>query len=81
MWLTSGHWIHDSCRMPDTSTKSANNTMVAWSSRRQDALLLSKLVSTNDGSPARLIFQLLRQEDLSISTAWHSIWHGSERTP
>jgi len=30
---------------------------------------------------ARVIFRLLHRADLSTSMAWHSIWHGSERTP
>lgn len=40
----------------------------------------SRHVCIRNGDLERLIFQLLRQEDLSMSMAWHSIWHGSERT-
>ncbi len=37
--------------------------------------------STIDGAEARVLFQLLRLGDPSMSTAWHSIWHGSGKTP
>jgi len=37
--------------------------------------------STIDGAEARVLFQLLRLADPSTSLAWHSIWHGLEKTP
>lgn len=56
--------------------------MMPVSSSRQLAVLLR---SNNDymrnGALVSLLFQLLRQEDLYMSMAWHSIWHGSERIP
>ncbi len=43
--------------------------------------LLSKHVYMQNGDLERVLFQLLRQEDLYMSMAWHSIWHGLEKTP
>ena len=45
------------------------------------ALLLSKSVFMRNGDLDRALFQLLRQEDLYMSMAWHSIWHELELTP
>jgi len=53
---------------------------VAWLSRPRDVPLPSKLASINDGNLESQIFRLLHRGDLSMSTAWHSIWHGLERT-
>ena len=36
---------------------------------------------TIDTEEANLLFRLLRLGDLSMSLAWHSIWHGLEKTP
>ncbi len=49
--------------------------------RPLDVRLRSKHVFTQNGDLDRALFQLLRQEDLYMSMAWHSIWHGLERTP
>lgn len=43
--------------------------------------LLSKPVFMQDGDLDRALFQLLRQEDLYMSMAWHSIWHVLGKTP
>ncbi|MEE8540007.1 MAG: hypothetical protein V3S54_09325 [Woeseiaceae bacterium] len=62
-------------------TKRANSTTVVSSSHLLDVLLQNNNVSMTDGEQANLLFRLLRQEDLCMSMAWHSIWHGLELTP
>jgi len=59
----------------------ANNMMGVLSLRPLDDLLQSRPDFINDGELDSLVFQLLRQGDPSMSLAWHSIWHGLERTP
>ncbi len=61
--------------------KRENSTTVVWSSPRLVDRLLNKHVCMLNGDPEKVLFQLLRQEDLSMSTAWHLIWHGSGSTP
>lgn len=45
-------------------------------------LLVAHLANNNDfmknGDEVKATFQLLRQEDLYMSMAWHSIWHELE---
>ncbi len=50
-------------------------------SRLRDVHEVSKLVSTKNIEEVRVLFQLLRLGDLCTSMAWHSIWHGLEKTP
>ena len=45
------------------------------------ARVLNNNVFTIDGDGAKVLFQLLRQADPSMSSVWHSIWHGLEKTP
>ncbi len=49
--------------------------------RLLDALQQNNSGSTPDGEEVSLLFQLLRQGDLSMSMAWLLIWHESEKTP
>jgi len=44
------------------------------------APLESNSVFMKDTEEVRVLFQLLRQVDPYTSMAWHSIWHGSEKT-
>ncbi len=48
-------------------------------------VLVVRLQNSNDSmidtEEVRLLFQLLRLGDPYISSAWHSIWHGLEKTP
>ena len=55
-------------------------THFSWS-RALVAHLRNRRDSTIDGEEASQLFRLLRLGDLSTSMAWHSIWHGLERTP
>jgi len=45
------------------------------------ARVLNNNVFTIDGEGAKVLFQLLRQADPSMSSAWRSIWRESELTP
>ncbi len=58
-----------------------NNLMGVSLLLPRDAHPKSKQNYIDDGEQVRVIFQLLRQVDPSISMVWHSIWHGSEWTP
>jgi len=53
----------------------------ASSSRPLVVRLPSKHAFTINGREASQLFQLLRLGDPSMSLAWHSIWHGLEKTP